>query len=194
MKLSVIAVFAAAALLVGCSSGGTDTNKAVATSKPKTTAAPGKMTEPAKEKADKGTEKNPYAIGTPVRNGDWEVTVNSWQPNINDAVVADGGDLSMLPEGQQYALMNVTMTWRGAGVGDNSQVNLQYMPEGGNSLSASWSAYGKTPGGNKLAYEELVTDGSVTGDMLYAVDAGNTKGTFMWYAPNTEQPVYIAAQ
>lgn len=141
-----------------------------------------------------GTQANPLPFGTPVEVGDWTITINSWQPNMNDQVEAAGGDLSMLESGMQYALLNVTMTWNGEGTGDNSLVSIQYFPDRGNTVSDSWSAFGKTPGDNKLAYEKVVSGGSVTGDMLYTVDEGNASGVFGLGAPGAETVVYVAAQ
>lgn len=188
--LSVAAVVAML-MLVGCSSAPDD----APAPKRETVQPESTPVEPVEEVAvEQGTESDPWPVGTPVTVGDWELTVNSWQPDVNAEVEAAGDDLSMLQDGEQYALLNVTMTWLGEGVGDNSLVNLQYMPSGGNTISSSWSAWGTTPGDNKLAYEELVTGGTVTGDMLYTVDAGNTEGVFMVVGKTIDDVQYLAAQ
>lgn len=191
-SLSIVAAVAMF-LLVGCSSAA-DVAEEPATEVDVVQPDPATSEEAGDVVVAQGTESDPWPVGTPVTVGDWELTVNSWQPNVNAEVEAAGDDMSMLQDGEQYALLNVTMTWLGEGVGDNSLVNMQYMPSGGNTISSSWSAWGTTPGDGKLAYEELVTGGTVTGDMLYTVDAGNTEGVFMVVGKTIDDVQYLAAQ
>lgn len=181
LALVLVGVFA----LVGCSSP--------SAAEPAASTAGEGVASPVEPAApDKGTDENPWPAGSAVPIGDWEITINSWEPNANDAVSAAGDDMSMLAEGQQYAILNVTMTWTGEGLGDNSSVMMDYIPVDGDTVSGAWSAFGTTPGENKLAYAELVSGGSVTGDMLYSVDAGNTDGVFMLGADSVEVIQYAA--
>ncbi len=167
-------------MLTGCSSN-TEEPKPT-TSKTTTEAAPSET-----PKADAEVK-----IGTPVKAGDWEITINSWKPNVNAEVKAAAPDMWEEPEaGKQFALLNVTMKYIGKDTGDNSSVNVQYMPNGAGSISNLWEAMGTTPGENKLTYEELTPGGSITGDALYLIDA-NSAGKFGVLAPGVEAPVMVA--
>lgn len=193
MKLAPLSAVAISLLiLTGCSSPAPE---ASGPSTSKEAASPTTEAEPSEAPADAtGTEENPWKMGEPVKDGDWTVTVNSWQPNVNDQVSAAGDDMSMLQPGFQYALLNATYEWNGSGTGKVEDVYLDYLPTGGNVVTSSWEAFGTTPGDNKLAFEELVSGGSVTGDMLYWVEEGNTEGVFSLLTPDTEETQFIAAQ
>lgn len=189
MKRIIIATALAGFLtLAGCSSS-------PASEKPTESSSEKPVEAPADQQQAAGSEANPYPLGTPGIAGDWEITINSWNPNVNAEVQAAGDDMSMLNEGMQYALMNLTIKWVGEGAGDIANVNLQHIPNGPGMVTQSWAAYGTTPTENKLAYAELTTGGTVTGDMLYEVPTGDTgDGVFQFSAFDTEEMPYFAAK
>jgi hypothetical protein len=168
-------------LLAGCSSAPADepAETKESTQTQQETEAPSK------------TEPEAVKIGTPVVAGDWEITINSWNPDVNAEVEAAAPDLYEAPEeGMSFALMNVTMKYKGTETGDNSSVQIRYVPEAAGVTSDLWRAFGTTPGENKLTYETLTPGGEVTGDALYLIEAGTT-GKFEVTASPADEPVIV---
>ncbi|UBH06464.1 hypothetical protein K8P10_001975 [Leucobacter sp. Psy1] len=185
MRKLMVAAAAAVLLLTGCASGDE---------------APEATVEPEQEVVEEVTatpeepaEADVVALGTAQKVGDWEITINSWNPNADDEVFAASGETDVPMEGGHFAILNVTMKYLGEGIGDNSEVEVDYIPDSAGSVSSLWTTFGTTPGENKLTYEELTTGGEITGDALYEIDA-DTTGVFYVYAPPAEEPVEFATE
>lgn len=175
LPIAAIALLA----LAGCTSAPTNDSSA-----PKTTTQ-------SQTETPMSSEPESIKIGNPVTVGDWEITINSWNPDVNAEVEAASPDMFTAPDaGKAYALMNVTMKYTGTGTGDNSGVQIQYVPDSAGTVSKLWSAYGATPGENKLTYETLTPGGEITGDALYLIDAGTT-GKFEIYVPSADEPAVV---
>ncbi|EYT55799.1 hypothetical protein H490_0103965 [Leucobacter sp. UCD-THU] len=181
MKKLIIATAAALLLLTGCASQAEE--KPAETSKQE-------QAEPAEQPAATEEAAPTAKIGEPVTSGDWEITINSWTADADAAVLEASGGVDVPEEGKQFALMNVTMKYNGTETGDTSLVGITYMPEGGNTASGLWEAFGTTPGENKLTYETLVPGGELTGDALYLIDA-DTTGEFWIVAPGATETAIV---
>lgn len=66
---------------------------------------------------DSGTRENPAALGQVLSNDDWDVTVNGFTPNATDAVLAANSFNESPAPGFQYALVDLSATYKGDGVG-----------------------------------------------------------------------------
>lgn len=62
-----------------------------------------------------GTRNRPLPVGTPVQVGDWSVTVESVISNANQVVAAENQFNEDPPEGRQFVLWRVTVTYLGTG-------------------------------------------------------------------------------
>jgi hypothetical protein len=80
----------------------------------------------------------------------WQLTVNSVQSNATGAVLAENSLNSAPPAGQQYLLVNVTVTWTGAG-SDNfdDTARLRLLTPSGTSYNSTCPSFPKeVPGTN----------------------------------------------
>lgn len=59
---------------------------------------------------EEGSRESPYPLGSTISNYDWSVTVNAFTANATEQVLAASPYSDEPPEGQTYALVNVTIT------------------------------------------------------------------------------------
>lgn len=109
--------------------------------------------------AELGTRENPYPLGTTVSTDDWEVIVNSWTPGADQQVKAANMFNDEPGEGQEYGLVNLTVTR----VGEESaspmfEVRVDYVSASGN----VFDDFAVAP--DALSDNELFTGASATGN------------------------------
>ncbi len=125
----------------------------------------GDATAPADTDSDSdakpGSRENPASIGATITSGDWEVAVNTFTPNGTQQVL-DANSFNDEPDpGFQYAVVNMTVTYRGDDSSDASMVAVAYVTEDGNVFSTfENSAVAPEP---KLS-GELYNGASLTGN------------------------------
>lgn len=88
---------------------------------------------------EEGTRENPLALGSTIREGDWEVTLNSVDLDATDAVVAENPVNDQPEEGNGYVMANVTVTYVGddAAGATPSGVRVEYVTSEGNSFDST---------------------------------------------------------
>lgn len=93
----------------------------------------------AEEGAEEGSRENPLALGTPISESDWEVTVNSVDLNATDAVLAENPLNDSPAEGRGYVLANVTATYIGnEAAGDSlGGIRVEFVTSEGNSFDST---------------------------------------------------------
>lgn len=128
---------------------------------------------PAPEQQDEqGTRANPFPLGSTLSNDEWSVTVNSFDANATDAVLAENQFNDEPGPDQTYALANLTVTYLGNESGTPWEITVAYITESGNVIN-SHDALAVTP--DELSHNELYTGASATGNISFMIpqdDAG----------------------
>lgn len=115
-----------------------------------------------------GSRENPHPLGTTVSTSDWAVTVNSWTPAATKQVLAENQFNEKPAEGQEYALVNYTVTRLAEDEGSPTfEVRIDYVSASGNVFDDT----GVAPDG--LGMEELFKGASATGNQALLVPGGD---------------------
>lgn len=118
--------------------------------------------------AELGSRENPAAIGQVLSNEDWEVTVNSFNPNAS-AEIASENPFNEPPEpGFQYALANITFTYKGEGSEHVSSYPVAFVAEDG-SVTRDFDRSVVTP---DMLMGEVYAGGSATGNVALHIQEG----------------------
>lgn len=113
-----------------------------------------------------GSHGNPASIGSVITSGDWEVVVNSFDANSTDDVLAANPFNQAPSEGNQYAVVNVTATYRGEESGDASYISVAYVTEAGNVIE-SYETNAVSP--DPSLDGEMYAGASITGNEVLEV-------------------------
>ncbi|MDK8100498.1 hypothetical protein [Winkia neuii] len=133
----------------------------------------------------KGSRNNPYDFATEIKNKEWTVKVNSFEPNANEKVRDRVHYYKEPMRGQNYGLVNATLTYNGEDVGRPSSIKFAFVNTKGNTFS--FTPYvDKDP----LLDEEMYKGASVTGDMYMSVPT-EAKGLIRIQAGFTDEPVFM---
>ena len=91
--------------------------------------------------AEEGTRDNPLPLGSAIRSGDWEVTLNSVDLNATDAVLSENPFNDEPEEGNGYITANVTATYLGDDPAGETPagVRVEYVSASGNSFDTTAS-------------------------------------------------------
>lgn len=123
------------------------------------------------EDSQAGTRSTPWPIGTTIRQGDWELTVNSVLLDGTDAVLAENQYNESPVDGHQYILVNVGVTYVGADThGAPPAVRIDYVTPSGETVDLDTFA--------------IAPNALDTVNMLY--NGGATQGNVVISAPSEE--------
>jgi hypothetical protein len=184
----------------GASPATTSTSAASATSLPPettaststTAAAPSTATSAAKG-GELGTKDNPIPIGKQATVGDWKINVVSADLNA-DAELKDAAAYQPPDPGNQYVIVVVDATYGGE-LPDSFSNGLGYQIVG-----KSGDTFDSTEVGldNSIANSNAqITNGSVSGPVVFQVPSTQVDGAMLWMAPasaQTETGIYFALQ
>lgn len=118
---------------------------------------------------DVGTRENPAPLGSVLAGDEWEVVVNAIDLNATDAVIAANMFNEPPAEGNTYALVNVTVTYRGAESSFDTMVGLAWVTADGRVIE-SFDSMAIAPDPT-LGLNELYTDASFTGNEVLEIPA-----------------------
>lgn len=137
-----------------------------------TTAESGDAAEPPADAngAAEGTRANPYPLGTTLVGDEWELTVNSYNPDATADVLAENPFNEPPAEGNVYSLANVTITYTGDSSGTSFEISVAYVSAGGNVIN-SYDNMAVAPDG--LGLDELYNGASTSGNVIFEVAAGD---------------------
>lgn len=189
-----VAFLGSAARILDESFGGSDptvvTTPAVATDSPaegpspvETETSPGGEPDdavpddPPADDAGAGTRENPHPLGTTVSNNEWQVTVNSVDPDATDSVLAENQFNDPPADGNVYLLASVTITRGGEEPGSSFELGFHFVTESGNVIG-DYEALVVAP--DELGWDELYPGASTTGNVVFevpAADAGTIRIT-----------------
>lgn len=113
-----------------------------------------------------GTRENPHPLGTSVANNEWEVTVNSVDPDATAAVLAENQFNEPPADGNVYLLANVTITRIADEPGSSFELGFHYVTAAGN-VTGDYDTMAVVP--DELGYDELYTGASSTGNVAFEV-------------------------
>lgn len=114
-----------------------------------------------------GTREDPLPFSASISNNDWDVTLNSFERNGNDVVMA-GNPFNTEPgEGTQYVILDMTATYKGSGDGSSMLVQVEYVAADGTVIS-TWDSLvsGVEP---TFGTASLLAGASDTGKQVYLV-------------------------
>lgn len=114
-----------------------------------------------------GTRENPLPLGTLISSKDWDVVVNSVNLAANEDVAAANMFNEAPAEGYQYAVANVTVTYKGADSSYPAFVNIDYVTSSGEVIS-TWDSLAVAPEPT-FGSGELYAGGSATGNLAFAI-------------------------
>ena len=115
-----------------------------------------------------GSRENPAAIGQMLSNDDWDVTVNSFNPNASADVAAENMFNDPPEPGFQYAIANVTFTYKGEGSEYVSSYPVAFVDEDGNVTRVS----DRPVVAPDMIDGEAYAGGSVTGNVALHIPEG----------------------
>lgn len=126
--------------------------------------------DPAAEEsgADAGTRENPLPIGTLISSSDWDVVINSVNLSASAEVAAANMFNEAAPEGQQYAVVNATVTYKGADSSFPAFVQIDYVTATGEVIS-TWDSLAVAPEPAFSGGQELYAGGSATGNLAFLI-------------------------
>lgn len=117
---------------------------------------------------DIGSRESPAAIGDTLSGRDWEVTINSFNRNSTDQVMAANTFNDAPPAGSQYALVNLTATYIGDDSGLADFISVAFVTDNGTVIRSSDSfAVAPDP-----LEGELYNGASATGNVDLAIPDG----------------------
>ncbi|WP_424449032.1 hypothetical protein [Microbacterium arborescens] len=148
-------------------SGGTTTvNEAPAEAEAEA-AAEDETTGDAATTEPNGTREDPLPFSASISNDDWDVTLNSFERNGNDAVMAASMFNTEPSEGTQYVVLDMTATYKGTGDGVSALVQVEYVAADGTVVS-TWHnvVVGVEP---TFGSASLLAGASDTGKQVYLV-------------------------
>lgn len=129
----------------------------------------GKDSEAPSETA--GTRENPVAIGTTISGKEYEVVVNSVTRDATEQVLAANSFNKAPAEGNEYLVVNLTITYTGADSGFDAMVRSEYVSAEGKVFDGlATIAVAPEPA---LQLEELYTGASTTGNRVLQVPSGD---------------------
>lgn len=117
-----------------------------------------------------GTRENPYPLGTAISGDDWTVTVNSFDADATDQVLAANQFNDAPAAGSVYALANVTITYTGDSSGYALETGTDFVTAAGNVIGSGDSM---VVAPDAIGLDELYPDASVTGNVVFEIPAGD---------------------
>ena len=196
MQRRVIGIAIAMVALSGCSTPTTSTSATThpeaASNSPATSADAAPATDapvvasvaPVAGDTEAGSRENPVAVGSPVRIGDWIVTVTGANPDATDTVLSENPFNDPPAQDRQFFVVSFEATY----VGDDSGtfwIDLNLKPLGASNVAyESFDAYcGVIP--NDISDSgETFPSGTITGDLCWSVTADDA-GTLLLIAEPT---------
>jgi hypothetical protein len=156
-------------------SGGDDDKKSEG--KPGVTATEGSGTEAdpdteADPETAAGTRDNPLPIGSTITGENFDVTVNSVTLNATDEVMAANPFNTAPPAGSSYAVVNLTILYKGEDSSTPALVGITYVSSTGEVNEDFEISVAPEP--NLSLLDELYTGASVTGNTVIVVPDGDS--------------------
>ncbi|MBD5784556.1 DUF2510 domain-containing protein [Cellulosimicrobium terreum] len=118
-----------------------------------------------------GSRENPVALGSVISGEEYDVTINTFEPDATDDVMAANQFNEDPPEGFVYALVNASITYTGTDSGSGFLVTVDYVTSTGEVLTSSDTlVVAPEP---ELGYQELYEGGTDTGNIAIAIPEGD---------------------
>lgn len=115
--------------------------------------------------ASVGSRENPAPFSEPMGSANWEVHINEVTLDAWEAVHGENPETPEAPAGQQYAIVNLTTTYKGDAEGNTFDLLLEYViPDGDNLHESGLLIPEPFPRAKQLA-----TDESASGNMIFTI-------------------------
>lgn len=114
-----------------------------------------------------GSREEPLAIGETISTDEFDVVINSVQLNATEQVLAADEYNEPPAEGEAYAIVNVTVTYKGEDSSTDSMVGIDYVTADGVVKDDAYAyAWGIEP---EFGMTELFTGGSATSNLVLSL-------------------------
>jgi hypothetical protein len=136
------------------------------------------------EKGDEGKRSNPHPIGTKIKHGDWEFTLNSVNLDATEEIANENQFNDPPADGNVYIVTNVTSTYLGDDEdGMTAFPVIEFVAKDGNSYGDTESM-AVAPDQLDIA-KTLYNGGSVTGNIVLEVPTDSLDDGVLAVIPNT---------
>jgi hypothetical protein len=116
-----------------------------------------------------GSREDPLAIGETISTDDFDVVINSIDLNATEQVLAADEYNEPPAEGETYAIVNLTVTFKGEGSSTDGMVGIEYVSADGVVKDDSYAyAWGVEP---EFGMTELFTGASTTSNLVLMLPA-----------------------
>ena len=129
----------------------------------------GSTDENSKHSVADATRTHPVAIGETVGNHDWDVTVNSFNPNASADVAAENMFNDPPEPGHQYAVANLTFTYKGEDSRTVDIIPVAFVASNGN-VARTFDKPAVAP--EPRLEGELYAGGSASGNVVLHIQEG----------------------
>ncbi|GAA4743148.1 DUF4352 domain-containing protein [Gordonia alkaliphila] len=130
----------------------------------------GETTDQGEDSGAVGSKENPAPLGSTLKAGDWEVTLNSFDPNATQKVLAANSFNDEPAAGNEYALANLTAKYVGEGSKSTFDLTVAYVTSAGNVINS----YDNNAVGPDPTFDGEVYNGaSVTGNVDFEIADGD---------------------
>lgn len=126
--------------------------------------------EEAPDSGERGSRENPYALGEVISSLAWDVVVNSVEPISDVDMDAESIFNNPAPEGTEYLVANLTVTYKGADEGDAGDIDLAFVGSD-NRVTKDSDQLAIAPEPN-LAAIDLYAGGTESGNEVLAAPMG----------------------
>jgi len=116
---------------------------------------------------EKGSRDNPAAIGETLSNDDWDMVVNSFTPNVDADVASANPYNEPAAEGFKYAMVNLTVTYKGEGSQDALMLPVALVADDGRVFQ--WHDHNAVVFPEPRLEGEMYAGGTVSGNLVYQV-------------------------
>ena len=116
-----------------------------------------------------GSRENPAAIGQVLSNDNWDLTVNSFNPNATAEVSGANPFNEASEPGHQYAVANLTFTYKGEGSELVDMLPVAFVAENG-TVSRTFDSMAVPP--EPALSGEVYAGGEATGNVVLQIPEG----------------------
>ena len=146
--------------------------------------------------APRGTRENPVPVGTPIKLGDWVVTVLSSSPNATEQVMAENMFNEPPGEGRQFFIVRVRIEYQGTSSDTFIySVSLSAVGQSNVAYTGGFDNYcGVTP--EEIPSSEVFPGGVIEGNVCWSVKSEDVE-TLIMYADegfSNDNRVYFATK
>jgi len=126
-----------------------------------------------------GTRTDPIPRGQHVDLGDWTVEIVGYRQNANGIVAAENQFNDPPAEGRQFVIATLRITYRGADIGNLTDLNFKAVGESNVAYTTYEDSCGVVPD-NPYSVSDIFTDGVVKVNYCWSVKSSDIKSLLIY--------------